>query len=385
LTRFGSLMGTPLYMSPEQCRGQRLGPQSDIYGLGVIAYQMLSGRTPFTGEVDAVIRSQLEAQPTPLREISPRTPKKIAALIMSALAKDPAARPQSAAAFASALRARAEGTSALLRRAFAIFSEHFPTFLRISVISYLPCLALLLLQFGNHLMIHAGVTPSGVARAINITLNLLSFLVSLLCNATITGVVVPIIIQLIVTPLRPIQSRAAFSLLRRRLRPFITTSLLLIPLTSVGMLLCILPGVIMNVMFSLTVPVVIIENLRNWAALRRSHTLVRRAPGSATILVLVAIAIPMLVSLILGPKFVGVFRENLELGPHLLRTLSILSNLLTVPLITIIAVLLYLKTRQAGGETIKEMLAQFEEEETPRRKWQMRIRERRLMLDRQSP
>ena len=51
LTRFGSLMGTPLYMSPEQCRGQRLGPQSDIYGLGVIAYQMLSGRTPFTGEM----------------------------------------------------------------------------------------------------------------------------------------------------------------------------------------------------------------------------------------------------------------------------------------------------------------------------------------------
>src|SRR5262249_54536162 len=80
LTRFGSLMGTPLYMSPEQCRGQRLGPQSDIYGLGVIAYQMLSGRTPFTGEMDAVIRSQLEAQPTPLREVSPKTPKKIATL-----------------------------------------------------------------------------------------------------------------------------------------------------------------------------------------------------------------------------------------------------------------------------------------------------------------
>ena len=177
LTRFGSLMGTPLYMSPEQCRGQRLGPQSDIYGLGVIAYQMLSGRTPFTGEMDAVIRSQLEAQPTPLREVSPKTPKKIATLIMSALAKDPAARPQSAVAFASALRARAEGTSALLRRAFAIFSEHFPTFLRISVISYLPWLALLSLQFGADLLIYAGVTPSGAARTISITLNLLSFLI----------------------------------------------------------------------------------------------------------------------------------------------------------------------------------------------------------------
>jgi serine/threonine protein kinase len=385
LTRFGSLMGTPLYMSPEQCRGQRLGPQSDIYGLGVIAYQMLSGRTPFTGEVDAVIRSQLEAQPTPLREISPRTPKKIAALIMSALAKDPAARPQSAAAFASALRARAEGTSALLRRAFAIFSEHFPTFLRISVISYLPWLALLSLQFGAKLLIYAGVTPSGAARTISVTLNLLSFLVNALCNATITGVVVPIIIQLIVTPLRPIQIRAAFALLRRRLRPFITTSLLVISLTNVGMILCIVPGLIMSVIYALCVPVVIIENLRNWAALRRSHTLVRRAPWSATFLVLLKVAIPLIVSLIIGRKFVSVFNENIEFGPYLLLALTTLSNLLTVPLITIIAVLLYLKTRQAGGETLRETLAQFEEEETPRRKWQMRIRERRLMLDRQSP
>ncbi len=385
LTRFGSLMGTPLYMSPEQCRGQRLGPQSDIYSLGVIAYQMLYGRTPFAGEMDAVIRSQLEAQPTPLREVSPKTPKKIATLIMSALAKDPAARPQSAAAFASALRARAEGTSALLRRALAIFSEHFPTFLRISVISYLPCLALLSLQFANNLLIYAGVTPSGAARTISITLNLLSFLVSGLCNAIISGVVVPIIIQLIVTPLRPIQSRAAFALLRRRLRPFITTSLLVIPLTYVGMLLCIVPGLIMSVMFALCLPVVIIENLRNWAALRRSQTLVRRAPGGATFLVLLKFAIPASATLIFGPKFVRVFNENPEFGPYLLSTLSILSNLLTVPLITIISVLLYLKTRQAGGETLKEILAQFEEEETPRRKWQMSIRERRLMLDRPSP
>jgi serine/threonine protein kinase len=385
LTRFGSLMGTPLYMSPEQCRGQRLGPQSDIYGLGVIAYQMLSGRTPFIGEVDAVIRSQLEAQPTPLREVSPKTPKKIATLIMSALAKDPAARPQSAAAFASALRARAEGASALLRRAFAIFSEHFPTFLRISVISYLPWLALLSLQFGADLLIYAGVAPGGAARTISVTLNLLSFLVSALCNAIVSGVVVPVIIQLIVTPLRPIQSRAAFALLRRRLRPFITTSLLVILLTNFGIILCIAPGLIMMVMYALYVPVVIIENLRNWAALRRSQTLVRRAPGSAILLLLVRFAIPISVSLILGKKLVGVFEESPDFETQLLSRLSILSNLLTVPLITIIAVLLYLKTRQAGGETLNEALAQFEKEEAPRRNWQMRIRERRLMLDRPSP
>src|SRR5262245_965406 len=49
LTRIGTVLGTPKYMSPEQCRGEKLGNASDIYSLGVIAYQMLSGEVPFTG------------------------------------------------------------------------------------------------------------------------------------------------------------------------------------------------------------------------------------------------------------------------------------------------------------------------------------------------
>ena len=49
LTRVGSILGTPLYMSPEQCRSESLDTRSDIYSLGVIAYQMLAGECPFTG------------------------------------------------------------------------------------------------------------------------------------------------------------------------------------------------------------------------------------------------------------------------------------------------------------------------------------------------
>ncbi|MGH9767463.1 MAG: protein kinase domain-containing protein, partial [Blastocatellia bacterium] len=190
LTRFGSLMGTPLYMSPEQCRGQRLGPQSDIYSLGVVAYQMLSGRLPFTGEMDAVIKAHLEAPPPPLKEVSPKTPKKIATLIMSALAKDPSERPPSAAAFASALRARAEGTGALLRRSFALYSEHFHTFIKVSALSYLPAIILTLFQFGADLLIHYERLPVGVGPVVSGTLNVIKGVVNYLCFVVASGAIV---------------------------------------------------------------------------------------------------------------------------------------------------------------------------------------------------
>ncbi len=118
LTRIGAILGTPLYMSPEQCRGENLDARSDIYSLGIITYQMLSGAPPFTGQTTSVIRAHVENQPTALREVNGKLPKRVSRLIMSALAKDPAARPQTALAFANAMRANADGLGALYRRAF---------------------------------------------------------------------------------------------------------------------------------------------------------------------------------------------------------------------------------------------------------------------------
>src|SRR5258706_13157907 len=66
LTRVGAVLGTPLYMSPEQCRGEHLDPRSDIYSLGIIAYQMLSGAPPFQRDFKAVMEAHKTVEPAPL-------------------------------------------------------------------------------------------------------------------------------------------------------------------------------------------------------------------------------------------------------------------------------------------------------------------------------
>src|SRR5215207_9280994 len=138
LTRVGSIMGTPLYMSPEQCGGARVDTRSDIYSLGVIAYQMLAGEPPFAGNTSTVMRAHRQQRPQDLRERAAKIPKRVAKVVMSALEKNPAERPQTAFAFASALRGHSEGVGALYRRAFSLYSEYFPKFVKLSFLAHVP-------------------------------------------------------------------------------------------------------------------------------------------------------------------------------------------------------------------------------------------------------
>ena len=100
----GTVVGTPFYMSPEQCLGQPLDARSDVYSLGAMFYEMLSGRRPFTSEkVSGIINKHLYEAP-PALPASLAIPRRISAAIMRALAKDPRDRPQTATDLARQLQ-----------------------------------------------------------------------------------------------------------------------------------------------------------------------------------------------------------------------------------------------------------------------------------------
>jgi len=108
----GDLLGTAAYLAPERALGRPATPAADLYSLGVVLYELLAGRRPFQGGSDVELAmAQVNARPAPLALVAPATPPALAAACEHALAKDPAARPPSAAAFARLLRSPAPAAS----------------------------------------------------------------------------------------------------------------------------------------------------------------------------------------------------------------------------------------------------------------------------------
>ncbi len=108
MTEVGSIVGTAQYLSPEQARGEVVGPPSDLYSVGIVLYEMLTGRVPFEGDsAVAIAMKHLSEEPVPPSVYAPGTPPALEQVVLRALAKDAGDRYQTAEEMAADLdRAR---------------------------------------------------------------------------------------------------------------------------------------------------------------------------------------------------------------------------------------------------------------------------------------
>jgi eukaryotic-like serine/threonine-protein kinase len=110
ITQVGSVLGTAAYLSPEQARGDEAGPASDVYSLGVCAYQFLTGRLPheYASLTELALKQQQDPV-APVREYRPEVPQELDDAVRVALERDPEARYQSALEMAEAIEAGMHG------------------------------------------------------------------------------------------------------------------------------------------------------------------------------------------------------------------------------------------------------------------------------------
>ena len=209
--------------------------------------------------------------------------------------------------------------------------------------------------------------------AIVALIHVLAYMVS---SAVISGVTAIIVTQLAAAPLRPVQLRIAFGVLKRRWRPFIRTVFRVTLRIFLGSLLLVIPGIVIWIRYSLYAPVVLMEGLAGKAAMKRARELASRSWRTIIIVCMLQIVIPMTVSFFVGRIRIGINVQRAGLSAQLYQQLAGLLNIFVVPLIAIVPALLYLKMRQLGGESLSAALAQFEEQDGERSKWQQRMRTR---------
>jgi serine/threonine-protein kinase len=112
ITQVGSVLGTAAYLSPEQARGDEAGPRADLYSLGVVTYQLISGRLPYeAASLSELALKQQRESPIPLDELVPEVPHALAQAVSMALSIDQNARPASAVELGEMLRDGARGVA----------------------------------------------------------------------------------------------------------------------------------------------------------------------------------------------------------------------------------------------------------------------------------
>ena len=257
LTRLGAAIGTPRYMSPEQWLGRAVDARTDVYSLGVVAYEMLAGETPFAGHGWSIAAEHAEQAPPPLAEKAPSVPRKIARVVEAALAKDPAARPPTAAAFAAALHAQTETTGTLLRRSIALCADHYARLSRHCAPLTVWPLALAAVGVVCARLAHHGVLSAQANHWILIGTASAAYVVMMLLYAPVGGLLAPVVADLLANQgsVRPPPSAAE---LGRALRDsLVSTFITTVVMVLVGVV-AVLPVAVLATRFAKEIAVLIL-------------------------------------------------------------------------------------------------------------------------------
>jgi len=411
-TALGSIMGTPAYMSPEQCRGLPLTTRTDVYSLAVIAYRLLGGVLPFAGKGDALLAAHISETPRPLGELRRDLPRQATALIMRALAKSPDERPASAGAFTEMLAAHAQTVGSFLEDALLMFLQHARAFVSVSVVGLAPVLLLGLFAALNALAFVYGVilVPRAQGGAFVLAAVLMALGPGILL---VQGAVVPAVMQAVVAPLQPIDVKTLQLRFRPRMRAYLRAVApvigffvfaglwqfavrpLMLPLMrdpgiGIGgaLIVALLPSVPTLGLIFLMVrggsaqayqflgAVAVVEGLSGRQATQRCASLARSGVDSRPMR---AILVGLGASLgFFGSLAVLTLSRRIptEVAIGVLGIFFALAFVLFGPFVAVMGALNYLRARRAMGEPLDRALADFERAVLPESHWKLGERER---------
>jgi hypothetical protein len=228
----------------------------------------------------------------------------------------------------------------------------------------------------------SGIGGKVVIVALSIIFALLQVAAYFVAASAISGVTAVIVTQLSVAPLRPVELRTGFAVLKHRWRAFLKTSLRVTLRQIIGFVLCVVPGIIVTIRYGLYAPVVLIEGLEKKAAMRRARELASRSWRTVIIIMLLQILIPTTVRILMGQIGIkaspgkGLHVQNSSTGGQIYQQVVGLINIFIIPLASIVSALLYLKMRQLGGEPLNAALEKIEEIDVGGSEWQKRMRTR---------
>jgi serine/threonine protein kinase len=375
LTRFGSILGTPLYMSPEQCRGDVLDARSDIYSLGIIVYQMLAGELPFTGSLVELIANHSDTPPPQLKEKRPDIPNSLASLVMSTLEKKPEARPPAAETFAAALRATAEDEAEILKQAKALYYASQKSFFVLAVLIYGPLAAL---SIGASMLFNSALSQSLLLSGVYY---LSLFILILLGTRVITNLFTFLVDELRLMPTAKIETKDVLKKFGKRFPALLSASLLSLLSVSLNSLKLLIPGVHRYIDYALVPSIVAMEEQTTAAqALKRSSLLVQALRPLARSLAARDFGI-MFTSILAFPFIMSIMAmifDGTRLYTLALLKVTMIRNfvggyswfILTVMHTIYAAVpqaLLYFKAKQANGEETDRLASRDWQGETQKR------------------